>query len=164
MEKDAEFLQSLRAITGDDAAVWDGFDESAWRSHLSDGEGNGEASSAAEAAGADDDQEVGYASDDSAGMIFNLHKLTPAERAACKLSKARQYASGETAFPRELAELEKVKWKETGLALGDVSAEGEIFVPFRLVQHYPDMFIGKANAPRVSTAVTCLFDYRNGCC
>jgi hypothetical protein len=163
MENDAELLRSLQAITGD-AAVWNDFDPSAWRSLVSEGEAEGEGSSAAEAAGADD-QEVDYASDDSAGIIFNLHKLTPAEKDACSgnLNKVRQYASGETAFPRELAELEKIKWKETGLAKGDVSAEGDTFVPFRLVQHYPDMFIGKANAPRVSDVVIGLCNCRGGC-
>jgi hypothetical protein len=84
-------------------------------------------------------------------MILNFHKLTPAEKGqTAKLSKARQFASEEVGFSSEAAKLEKVKWKETGLAAQDVSPDGETFVSWRLIQNYPDMFVGKANGARVS--------------
>ncbi len=143
---DDEFLRSLKAITGDDAA-WDGFDPTAWRSVDSLG---GQLSDL-ELASDEPDEFDAYNSDDSAEMIMNLHKLTTEEkRRAGKLNKAREYASVETGFPQELAELEKVEWKETGLGNGEVSAEGTAFVAFRLVANYPDMFVGKANGVRVS--------------
>ena len=147
--EDDEFLHNLKAFTGDDAA-WDGFDPTAWRSVDSvDGQPGGLGSATDEP-----DESDAYESDDSAEMILNLHKLTPDEkRRAGKLNKAREYASIETGFPRELAELEKVEWKETGLANGAVSAEGDRFVALRLVESYPDMFVGKANGVRVSAQV-----------
>ncbi|KAK4106876.1 hypothetical protein N658DRAFT_414096 [Parathielavia hyrcaniae] len=148
--EDAEFLARLRANTGD-TAVWDGFDPTAWRCLQPEGDGPEVV--------AKDQEDAAYASDDSAGMILNLHKLTPAEKAAnglgggegggsSKRNKARQYAAGETAFPREVAELKKIEWKETGLAMGDASAKSTTFVPFALVQNYPNMFVGKANGAR----------------
>ncbi|KAK4157964.1 hypothetical protein C8A00DRAFT_29034 [Chaetomidium leptoderma] len=157
---DDQLLRNLQAITGDDA-TWEGFDPASWRSFQSDGEDEDETEAGVEATGGaslispDDD----YASDDSAGMIFNFHKLTAAEKAqsrggACKLSKARQYASGEVAYSRELEDLEKVEWKETGLAMGDVSADGTLFVAWRLVQNYPDMFVGKTNGIRAAPLFT----------
>jgi hypothetical protein len=146
--EDDEFLQGLQAITGSDAATWEGFDPTSWRSFQSDGEGSEANGSTGGAVLAQNDD---YASDDSAGMILNFHKLTPAEKGqAAKLSKARQFASEEVGSPREVAELEKVKWKETGLAVQDVSPDGETFVAWRLIQNYPDMFVGKANGARVS--------------
>ncbi|KAK4123872.1 hypothetical protein N657DRAFT_690525 [Parathielavia appendiculata] len=155
--EDADFLARLRAITGD-AAVWDGFDPTAWCSLQSEGEGSEAAAEATSAA--EGQQDVGYASDDSADMILNLHKLTPAEKAAntraggSKLNKARQYAAGESAFSDQVAELEKIEWKETGYAMGDVADEGAIFVPFALVQNYPHMFVGKANGARAEPLFT----------
>lgn len=147
--EDDEFLRSLQAIAGNDAATWEGFDPTSWRSFQSDGEGSEAIDSAGAIASTQDDD---YASDDSAGMILNFHKLTPAEKGqTAKLSKARQFASEEVACPREIAELEKVKWKETGLAVQDVSPKDETFVPWRLVENYPDMFVGKANGTRVSS-------------
>lgn len=146
MEND-ELLRCLQAITGD-AVDWDGLDLSAWCE--TQGEDSEEIKSADAIAESED---VYYSSDDSADMIMNLHKLTPAEKAQIrggKLNKARQYASEEVGFPRKVAELEKIKWDETGLAVGDVSAEGVFFVSWRLVENYPDMFVGKTNGARVS--------------
>jgi hypothetical protein len=146
--EDDEFLRGLCAITGRDAATWEGFDPTSWRSFQSDGEG----SEAVESnGGVALTQDYDYASDDSADMILNFHKLTPAEKGQTgKLSKARQFASEEVGLSREVARLERVKWKETGLAAQDVSPDGETFVAWRLVQNYPDMFVGKANGARVS--------------
>ncbi len=145
---DAAFLRNLKAITGDDAA-WDGFDPAAWRTVDSLG---GQLGGGLEPGSDDEPDECGdgYASSDSAEMIMNFHKLTTEKRRAGKLNKAREYASTETGFPSELARLERVEWKETGLVEGGVSAEGETFVAFRLVENYPDMFVGKANGVRVS--------------
>jgi hypothetical protein len=141
--EDEEFLRNLKALTGDEA-VWDGFDPSAWRSIQREAEPPAAIESAGDAVDT-------YDSDDSAELILNFHKLSPSEkRRAGKLNKAREYASTETAFPREVAQLEKVEWKETGLALGAVSAKGDTFVPWKLVEYYPDMFVGKANGVRVS--------------
>ena len=146
---DDDFLRNLKAITGDDAA-WDGYDPTAWRSVDSLGEQLGGLESDLDEA----EESDAYDSDDSAEMIMNLHKLTTDEkRRAGKLNKAREYASMETGFPQELAELEKVEWKETGLGNGEVSAEGTAFVAFRLVENYPDMFVGKSNSVRVSAQI-----------
>jgi len=162
---DEQLLRHLRDLSGDDADVWNDFEPTSWRAFLPEGEEEesdaGESASGGGAVlspldGGDLDGDA-YASDDSAEMILNFHKLTPAEKASqggrggsCKLSKARQLASEEVAFPRKVAELEKVEWEETGLGLGDRSAEGEMFVPWRLIENYPDMFVGKANGVRVS--------------
>ncbi len=147
--EDDEFLRNLKDITGEDA-VWEGFDPSAWRSVQPEDEEPEAVESGMETVGS-------YDSDDSAEHIFNFHKLSPEEkRRAGRLNKAREYASTETGLPRELAKLENVKWKETGLAIGDVSAEGDVFVAWRLVECYPDMFVGKANSIRVSARVSAL--------
>lgn len=152
---DEDFLRYLRELSGESAAIWDGFDPSSWRRWLEESvveEHEGVESTN----GADSShQDLGYSSDDSAEMILNYHKLTAAERGrqnggVSKLSKARQLASEEVAFPRRLEELEAVKWKETGLGLGDPSALGDQFVPWPLVENYPHMFVGKANSVRVS--------------
>ena len=146
---DDQFKSRLQDISGEDSEMWEGFDASAWRSHQDEFDGPEDL----ELAGAvSDPQEDDYDSEDSARMVFNFHKLSEAERArgSIKLSKARQYASEEVAFPSELAELEKVKWPETGLAMGDLSEKGLTFVPWRLIDNYPAMFVGKANGARVS--------------
>jgi hypothetical protein len=46
--------------------------------------------------------------------------------------------------------LNNVVWPETGLAMGDLSADGDIFVSWDLVEGYPTMFVGKKNSRRVS--------------
>ncbi|KAL2164596.1 hypothetical protein VTH06DRAFT_3813 [Thermothelomyces fergusii] len=156
---DEELLRYLRELSGENAAVWDGFDLSAWRRALeaSAAEGHEGVESANDADSAV--QDFVYSSDDSAEMILNYHKLTPAERGiktsgSSKLSKARQLASEEVAFPRKLAELEAVKWEETGLGLGDRSAAGDLFAPWPLVENYPHMFVGKANSVRAAPLFT----------
>ncbi|KAH6850279.1 hypothetical protein B0I37DRAFT_110372 [Chaetomium sp. MPI-CAGE-AT-0009] len=153
---DDQFMNRLRDISGDDYDVWEGFDPSSWRSHQPDGDDSEPSDSAGAVCFPEKD---GYASDDSAEMILNFHKLSEAERAnpahgSIKLSKARQYASEEVGFPDQLAELEKVKWEETGLAMGDLSEEGLTFVPWRLIDHYPVMFVGKANGARAAPLFT----------
>ncbi|AEO57615.1 hypothetical protein MYCTH_101870 [Thermothelomyces thermophilus ATCC 42464] len=156
---DEDFLRYLREISGEDAAVWDGFDPSSWRHALEESAVEGlEGAESADGASSPL-QDLAYSSDDSAEMILNYHKLTAAERArqnhgVSKLSKARQLASEEVAFPHKLAELEAVKWEETGLGLGGRSADGELFVPWPLVESYPDMFVGKANSVRAAPLFT----------
>jgi len=148
-EDDEKFLARMKEITGD-AAVWDNFDAAAWRNNLSPNE---EADILDYFGGESDDE---HDSDDSAEFILNFHKLTPAEKAQApvgKLSKARQYASTETAWPNELARLEHIEWEETGLSMGEVSAEGDRFVAWQLVEAYPEMFVGKTNAARVSAQI-----------
>lgn len=148
---DDQFMRRLQDVSGEDAEMWEGFDPSAWHTHQAEADGPEDL----ELEGATSDpQDDGYDSDDSAHMVFNFHKLSEAERArgSVKLSKARQYASEEVAFPGELAELEKVKWAETGLAMGDLSEKGLTFVPWRLIDNYPAMFVGKANGARVSVS------------
>ncbi|AEO69387.1 uncharacterized protein THITE_2119734 [Thermothielavioides terrestris NRRL 8126] len=160
MEEDAAFLRNLKSLSGDQSAAWDGFDPSAWRSVPAEDEGAKAARSATEHSSetvlSDD---TGYASYDSAELILNFHKLTPEERGLnthqYKLNKARQYVTEEPANPKVLEKLEKTEWEETGLALGDVSPEGQTFVPWRLVTSYPDMFIGKTNRVRAAP----LFSY-----
>jgi hypothetical protein len=161
MATDEQLLSHLRDLSGDDADVWKDFEPTSWRAFLPEGEEEEESAGESAPPGAVlsplKDGDGDYASDDSAEMILNFHKLTPAEKASqgggrggsCKLSKARQFASEEVAFPREVAELERVEWKETGLGMGDRSAESEFFVPWRLIENYPDMFVGKANGVRV---------------
>ncbi|EAQ89170.1 hypothetical protein CHGG_05789 [Chaetomium globosum CBS 148.51] len=150
---DEQFMRRLQDISGDDSDMWEGFDPSAWRSHLSEGNDSEELELEQDAS---TPQENEYDTDDSAQMIFNFHKLSKAERArgTVKLSKARQYASEEVSFPHELAELEKVKWEETGLSIGDLSEKGLTFVPWRLIDHYPVMFVGKANGARAEPLFT----------
>ncbi|KAL2143364.1 hypothetical protein VTI28DRAFT_10543 [Corynascus sepedonium] len=156
---DEQFLRLLREISGEHSDIWDGFDPSSWRRSLEESE-----SESVEVVESTDGatfmpNDSTYSSDDSAEMILNYHKLTAAERTgqtrgACKLSKARQFASEELAYPDRLTELEAVKWEETGLGLGDRSREGELFVPWGLIENYPYMFVGKANGVRAEPLFT----------
>ncbi|KAL2128042.1 hypothetical protein VTI74DRAFT_9789 [Chaetomium olivicolor] len=149
MAEDTEFLRRLRELTGDDE-TWEGFDPSAWRDIQTE---SAEAGKDVIVLKTESVQENYYDSDDSADMILNLHKLTPAERnqtRGYKLNKARQLASEDPAFPVDVGKLESVKWKETGLTMGEVSLEGQTFTPWRLVENYPFMFVGKANGERAS--------------
>ncbi len=140
-----------------DSGVWDNFDPSAWREIM--------AAKLARRSGSSslDNGSNGnvYDSDDSAPNILNFNKLTveekagPRTRGLGKLSKARQFASEETGFPKELAQLEQIQWKVPELERGAQSLEGEMFVAWQLVEGYPDMFVGKANGIRVSGPVWC---------
>lgn len=153
--EDDDFYRRLQAFTGDQEA-WEGFDPSGWRSIMEAGENDGmdaleQAISATDEAQVPQDDMV-WASDDSAEMIFNVHKLTAKERTQSRVSKrnkARAVAASKPRYVPDLKELEQVKWAESGLAVGDVSPEGVRFVPWKLVESYPDMFIGKRNSVRV---------------
>lgn len=132
---DEEFLRRLKALTPD-AAVWDDFDPSSWRAEVAKDLG--------------ETDQVGDAKerDDWAGT--ELWEEEPTTIYVSKKNKAREYASDEPLYVRDPAELEKVEWEETGLARGELSAEGETFVPWTLVEGYPDMYVGKRNSVRVS--------------
>ncbi|KAL2271738.1 hypothetical protein VTJ83DRAFT_1109 [Remersonia thermophila] len=82
---------------------------------------------------------------------------------AYRPKQAHQAASKDAAFPQRVAPpapLAAVQWDETGLALGDLSHEGDSFVPWRLVESYPLLFVGKANGKRAVPLFknTALFD------
>jgi len=149
--EDEAFLRDLQEAMGD-AVGWDNFDASAWRDIMAAKLARRSGSSSL-ASGSNGNA---YDSDDSAPPILNFHKLSVAEKAGPrvrgpgKLSKARQFASEETGFPQELAQLEQVQWKVPELECGAQSPEGEMFVAWQLVEAYPDMFVGKANGIRVS--------------
>jgi hypothetical protein len=151
--EDHDHLRSLKALTADDA-VWEGFNPSAWRAIPPE---NKLAKGVSSAAAQGQIEVADYSSDDSAPMIFNIHKLTKAERATYGISmdRTRQNSAEDQEVPRNrvLETLEKVRWQSTGLRMGDVSSEGDVFVAFRLVTSYPDMFIGKANSSRVSPRI-----------
>ncbi|GAB1320616.1 Good for full DBP5 activity protein 2 [Madurella fahalii] len=149
---DEEFLRRLQALTHG-AAVWDGFDPSSWRSiELAEEEAIAEVDRASDSQGG-----CGWDSDDSAGMIFSYRHLTEEERAQSYVSKhnrAREYASDEPLYVQDPEKLEKVNWKETGLAMGELSQEGEVFVSWDLVEGYPDMYVGKRNSVRAAPLFT----------
>ncbi|KAK4237394.1 hypothetical protein C8A03DRAFT_34641 [Achaetomium macrosporum] len=153
--EDNDHLRSLKALTADDA-VWEGFNPSAWRAIPPEDK----VVKIAESSFATQDQNeaADYASDDSAPMVLNHHKLTKAERAKYGISvdRTRQHLVEDQEIPRNrpLEKLEKVKWKQTGLAMGDVSSEGDVFVAWRLVTSYPDMFVGKVNGSRAAPFFT----------
>ncbi|KAL2022330.1 hypothetical protein VTK56DRAFT_5728 [Thermocarpiscus australiensis] len=152
---DAEFLRRLQALTADDD-VWEGFDPSSWRCLKTAEDGTDVPTDQVSASGDDDG---GDDWDDSGGMILSVRHLTPAERMQhpgwSKLNKARAFAADEEpGFVRDATHLESVKWKETGLAMGDISPEGWTFVPWRLVEEYPNMFVGKRNGIRAAPLFT----------
>jgi hypothetical protein len=151
MDDDQEFMDRLKAFSGDDE-MWDGFNPSGWRSILAaDEQNNAQELTATAADQILASEEDDWDSDDSAGMILNVHKLTAAERRGYKLNKAREFAADEPDYAEpDPAKLEKVNWAETGLAMGDVSPKGTTFVAWGLVQNYPDAFVGKRNGERVS--------------
>lgn len=147
---DEEFLRRLQALTPG-AAVWDGFDPSNWHSVEIDDE---EATAVADEA-SDFQDGGGWGSDDSAGIIFSYRHLTEEEQAHSYVSKhneARGYASDEPLYIQDLEKLERVGWKETGLAMGELSEEKAIFVPWDLVEGYSAMYVGKRNSVRVSNS------------
>jgi len=97
----------------------------------------------------DDQWETG-----SADMIYGHHnvddEITPSSRTYTGKGgqKADQTILEPSVAMRNASTSESLSWKETGLKLGDVSGEREEFCPWRLVTHYPDIFVGKENGEK----------------
>jgi len=166
IQMEDQILQCLKNLSGN-SNIWDGLDTSGWNTANNDGWGvadddmNSHLSEGPPSESRDEDMitpgtNAEWDSDDSAGLLFNVNKLTKVERVQAeargyKLSKARAFASDEPVVPKkDPRELEKVDWKETGLTMGDLSPETEEFVPWPLVQGYVERFVGKRNSSRVS--------------
>ncbi|KAK3322531.1 hypothetical protein B0H66DRAFT_207375 [Apodospora peruviana] len=156
---DNDFLLRLQELTGQ-VEAWEGFDPSKWRDaddtedEQTESSAAGETMNSNEAAAPDED---GFESDVSQDLILNVRHFSAEEilkTRGYKLSKARGVAADAPETPRTLQNLEKVKWKETGLKQGDISPNGLTFVPWRLVMEYPNMFIGKRNAERAVSLFT----------
>ncbi|KAH6624997.1 hypothetical protein B0J18DRAFT_197574 [Chaetomium sp. MPI-SDFR-AT-0129] len=175
---DDEFLDRLQEITGQDADVWTDFNPSKWRTlpqfdGASDLDYDLGKDDFYDDADEEDDGNYGSEYDEAPGLL-NIHKLTRTERIISKraaaaaggggdgdtsgpsgkLNKAREYAAGEVAFPNAVAKLENQVWKDTGLELGERSDESDRFVPWKLIIHYPDLFVGKANGVRAAPLFT----------
>ena len=137
---DTDFLDRLRQLTGQ-PEIWDSFSvEHAENSKEYDVD--------------EDSAENSYDSDASQNLILNIRHVKPpsTDMAArsYKLNKARKMAADAPEHPRTVEALQKIKWKETGLIQGDMSAPAQTFVPWRLVREYPNMFVGKANSQRAA--------------
>ncbi|KAK3379375.1 hypothetical protein B0T24DRAFT_675173 [Lasiosphaeria ovina] len=166
MDADAEFLKRLQEFTrGSD--TWDNFDPTKWRDIASEEISDNEAALASNPVPAistlaltpfrdfqkSAPMDVDSDSDGGPAIIFGHHHLTAEEisrNRGYKLSKARDFASDEPEVLRDVAKLQKVTWRETGLKMGDVSIEGDVFSPWRLVRAYPEMYVGKRNSVRAA--------------
>lgn len=134
-----------------DPGIWQYFNPAAWQNHVdSDAEGDAATKTPAtsaptEAASQDDRQEYVSSEENSKPGPFELVQRTGGPR----LNRAREFAADEPTVARDPRKLENVNWPETGLNLGDVSREGDMFVPWDFVEHYHEQFVGKRNADRV---------------
>lgn len=165
LAEDTELLRNILNMMGRDPSVFDGLDPSSWR--IDPSEEEEEANQAAE-----DAAPVDYDSDDSTGgMILNMSHLKKKKRERSeeeepvdigyKPNKARAAAAEEEDQPintKDAAVLEKegLAWEVMGLKKGHLSAENEIFIPWKLVVQYPEVYVGKRNGARVSCSV-CFF-------
>ncbi|KAL1843418.1 hypothetical protein VTJ49DRAFT_1768 [Mycothermus thermophilus] len=151
--EDADFLRRLQSLT-DGEDILGGFDPSSWREFHREEPQDEEDLEAATAADLGQDLSATTPSEDADDenddndndMVDNDMMSAP----TYKLNKARQAASMEVAFPLRVIALSAVarKWDETGLAVGEISHDGDTFVPWRLIENYPRLFVGKANGKR----------------
>lgn len=149
-EEDAQFLRNLIALSGGDPTAFQGFDPSSWR-------GIGVSEDDWDNAAHDPSMKVD-SDDETGGMVPTAHNLKNTPRhyddwdRPYKLNKAHALAADVTDVLKSAAELEKegLAWGETGLAVGEAAHEDHIFVPWKLVSQYCDMFVGKKNSERVS--------------
>ncbi|KAK3333439.1 hypothetical protein B0T19DRAFT_126065 [Cercophora scortea] len=143
-DDDGDFLRRLQELTGH-TELWQNFDPARWREIDSEEETALASQPSAElettaGPGATiqngQDQDYDWASEGSADIILSMRHVRMEER-------ARARARGL-----------KVNWKETGLQKGDPSTSDEIFAPWRLVKHYPEMYVGKRNGERAAPLFT----------
>ncbi|KAK3692528.1 hypothetical protein B0T22DRAFT_435798 [Podospora appendiculata] len=161
MEDDSDFIRRLQVLTGN-TEMWENFDPASWREIDSEEETAPTSQPSAvfettEGPGATIKNDEAWDSEGSTDMILNIRHLRMEEKSqgrSYKLNKARDFAADGHEPLLDAGDLEKVDWKETGLQRGEPSSEEEIFAPWRLVKHYPEMYVGKRNGERAAPFFT----------
>lgn len=134
---DEQFMQQLRNLTSQ-TVDWSGFDPSKWRDEDIDWN-----TSDASQGNKDD----AYASDTS---ILSVHHLDPSQVRSSTGPNRFEDVTDEGEEYRDASDLESIKWPEVSAKQGEHDPITELFTPWRMVQEYPNLFVGKRNGQRVS--------------
>lgn len=140
-----ELASILQALTG---RQWEGFDPSQFED--TGKYGSSTAMSSAENSepleGSDSEHESTGSADNSGdgGGNGNLSKTCHADKNHTASGKAAAHM--DRAGPQSLSALRD----HPGLKIGEMATSDTLFAPWKLVKSYPDLFVGKANAVKVS--------------
>ena len=139
---DDQFMQQLQNLTCD-AVDWSGFDPSKWRREETDDWNTSD--------GAKGQEGDGYASDASILSARHLDPSTlkPSTRPTNSLRIEDVSTDDEEGY-RDASDLENIKWPEVSVKQGEIDPTTEVFTPWRMVQEYPNLYVGKRNGERVS--------------
>ncbi|KAK1781706.1 hypothetical protein QBC45DRAFT_38118 [Copromyces sp. CBS 386.78] len=141
--EDEEFMQQLRNLTCQ-TVDWSGFDPSKWRDedidwNISD-----------DSKGENDD---GYASDAS---ILSVRHLDPSKvKPSTRPNQLRvEDVTDQVEEYRDASDLENTRWPAVSAKQGEHDPITELFTPWRMVQEYPNLFVGKRNGQRARPLFT----------
>ncbi|KAJ4414407.1 hypothetical protein N0V85_003162 [Neurospora sp. IMI 360204] len=139
--EDEQFMQQLRNLTCQ-TVDWSGFDPSKWRDEdINDWDISDDAQG---------DEDDDYASDASVLSARHLDPSTIITRPnhTSPTSLRVEDVTDEKEEYRDASDLENIRWPEVSVKQGEIDPITELFTPWRMVQEYPNLFVGKRNGAR----------------
>lgn len=136
---DEQFMAQLRDLTCG-SIDWSGFDPTKWRDEDIDWNTSD---------GSKGDNDDAYDSDVS---ILSVRHLDSSEARPSK-GPSQPVVEDVTDKPeqyRDASDLESIKWPAVEAKPGEHDPVTELFTPWRMVQEYPNLWVGKRNGARVS--------------